>query len=223
MAEVNLLRRIIFCSVLGLFFLNSSFVLAGVAKAVESRYNQLKTWQAQFEQRTFVEMVKQEMIKSGQIQVLRPNRLKVSYQSVPQKTYLSDGKNVYVFKQDDDVAYVFGQAKKIISPEALSFLGGLQNLSDHFEIFEDLKQPEGSYQIKDKNLKILTLLPKSKDASLLRITLGVDAKEHLVREAVLFTASGNVSYYRFSDTKIDTPLSDSLFTVPKGKKLRKMK
>lgn len=190
---------------------------ASLASQVEAKYNSLKSWQADFSQTTYVEMLKQKLSKKGKIAVARPNQLRIEYQSVPQKIYASNGKKLWIYKQDDLTAWQFSKPKKVISQEALSFLSGLKNMSNIFDVVTDLKDPKGYLKIQDSSLKKLYLIPKKRDA-VLKIVLGVDLKSLVVKEAVLFNTSGNVTHYAFKGVQFDLSFAEGYFELPKTPK-----
>lgn len=210
---ILLILSLLFCNVVS---------ADSTAKLVQQKYDSIKTWKATFTQTTFVEMLKQTLTKTGEIAVKRPEKLHIKYTSTPNKIYVSDGKKLWVYKESENTAWQFDKLNRMISQEALSFLSGLNRLQELFEIMPDLKEPEGYLKIKNKSLKKIGLVPKNQD-SLLRITLGIDAKTLLIREAVLFNTSGNVTHYQFADVNVDVEISDDYFTLPKKPKRKIVK
>jgi len=201
----------------------SENAFADLAADVENRYNSLKSWSADFDQTTFVEMLNLKLSKKGKIYVARPNQLRIEYTTKPSKIYVSNGKKLWIYKNSDNTAWQFNKPKKVISKEAWSFLSGLKDLSSIFDIIEDLNEPKGSLRIKNKRLKKLFLIPKNKGASVLKITLGVDPKNLIVKEAVLFNSSGNTTHYVFKNICFDKNLSSQLFVLPKEPKRKIIK
>lgn len=191
---------------------------AALASSVESHYKTLNSWRANFIQTTFIEVLNDNIQKQGAISVLRPDKIHIEYTN-PKKVYVSDGKKLWIYS-DDATAWEFNRPKKIISEEALSFLSGLKELSTLFDVMEDLDETKGYFKINDTQLKKLFLIPKDKNADILKIALGIDAQNH-VKEAVLFNVSGNISHYEFRDITPNAALDAQLFTLP-DKKNRKI-
>lgn len=194
-----------------------------VVTALEKNYASLKNWSADFTQTTFVEMVGQNLIKEGRIQVMRPDKIRIAYTTDPQKTYVTDGKKLWVYKESENSAWEFEDSRRLLSEEALSFLSGLNDVDHLFQIVNGLKEPEGYLKINDGNLKKIFLVPLNEESSILKITLGVDAKDFTVREAVLFNTSGNVTHYDFKNMVFDTALGADVFTLPKEPKRKIVK
>jgi outer membrane lipoprotein-sorting protein len=191
--------------------------------SLEKNYAHLKNWSADFTQTTFVEMVGQNLTKEGRIQVMRPNKIRIAYTTDPQKTYVTDGQKLWVYKESENSAWEFADSKRLLSEEALSFLSGLSNVGHLFQVMENLKEPEGYLKINDGNLKKIFLVPLNEESSILKITLGVDPKDFMVREAVLFNASGNVTHYDFKNMVFDTALDLGVFGLPKEPKRKVIK
>ncbi|MBF0106990.1 MAG: outer membrane lipoprotein carrier protein LolA [Deltaproteobacteria bacterium] len=193
-----------------------------LAVQIESRYTALQSWSADFTQTTFVEMLEDQIVKQGKIIVARPNKIRIEYTSSPYKIYASNGDKLWIYKHNDPTAWQFNNPQKVISEEALSFLSGLKNMSEIFEIETTLDEPEGYLKIKNRGLKKIHLIPKKTDA-VLKITLGVDAKNTLIKEAVLFNTSGNVTHYSFEGIVFNKNTSDDLFVLPKEPKRKIIK
>lgn len=187
---------------------------AGLVQDIENHYQKHQSWQAGFSQTTFIEMLNQNLTRQGTILAARPGKLRVEYLTDPKKIYLSDGKKLWVYKEDEDTAAQFDNLGQVVHKEALSFLSGLENLSQIFDVLEGLKEAASTLKIKDKGLKRVTLVPKNVDSGLLHLTLGVDPKSLEVREAVLFNASGNVSHYTFEKIQFDPAVDAGVFTLP---------
>jgi len=108
--------------ILFVFFAVNAF--ADLATDVESRYNGITSWSADFDQTTYVKMLKQKIRKKGRIAVARPKKLRIEYTSKSGRIYASNGKKLWIYKNDSPTAYQFSKPKKVISKEAWSFLGG---------------------------------------------------------------------------------------------------
>ncbi len=195
------MKKIFF--ILLIFLFSSPAHAQTMAQKLEARYSTLASWQATFVQTTYIEMLSKSIEKNGAIFVMRPDKLKINYTTDPHKTYISNGKRIWVFKEDETTVFQFDKINRVISDEALSFLSGLKNLTELFDVIEDLKEADGFLKIKNTALKKVVIIPKEANSGILRITLGVDTKDTTVREAVLFTASGNVTHYQFNGIEFD--------------------
>jgi outer membrane lipoprotein-sorting protein len=180
---------------------------------LEAHYASLVSWRADFEQTTYIDMLDQKTVKEGQIAVKRPERIRVAYTPSPAKVYVSDGKKLWIYKEDEAEAWQFDKPKKIISEEALSFLKGLNNLSQVFTVVETPGEEKAPLTINNRTLHKITLLPKNPD-SVLKLIVGVDEKTTMISEAVLYNTSGNITHYLFKNVELNPALEDTLFTLP---------
>jgi len=187
---------------------------------LEARYQNIKSWQADFEQKSRIEVLDQTLTKRGSIKVVRPNSMRIEYETEPRKIYLFKDKMLLVYQPETESAQKFKAPDKLIGREALSFLSGLNDISNLFEVIVDLKEAEGFFKIEDPRLKIVGLVPKDENSQLLRLTLGIDPKTLTLQEAVLFNASGNVSHYRFSNVEFDKQIDETNFALPKNEKIK---
>lgn len=211
------------------FFFLTLFLLSGVtanaqtnlSQEVEKQYSTLKSWSADFTQTTFVEILGDTFKKKGMIAIARPDKIHIEYKD-PEKVYISDGKKLWVYK-DNETAWEFDKPKKVISKEALSFLSGLKDLNSLFFMTELLEDPVGPLKIKNKKLKTLGLTPKNKEASVLKIILGISEEDQTVKEAVLYNVSGNVTHYEFKNLVFDSKLDPQLFSLPDKPKRKVIK
>jgi outer membrane lipoprotein-sorting protein len=100
---------------------------------------------------------------------------------------------------------VYSDVKEVLTREALSFLGGLGNMTQQF-------------QVKTEPNSWLLLLPKNKKSPFKNIRLRIDPSSFLATEVVLSPRQGNESRYILSH--IQTPAINSavdfVFQPPAG-------
>lgn len=194
-----------------------------VLQDLEKEYQGHQSWEIDFTQTSFVESLNQNLTKKGKIFGSRPDFLKIDYLTEPLKSYLYNGKKFWIVNHEIKEAQEFQDPGRVMSSEALSFLGGLNKISELFEVIEDLNEPETFLKIKDNTLKKIALLPKDEDSSILRLTLGIDAQKNVLKEAVLFNISGNVTHYVFEKFNFDKKLDPELFELPEKIKIKIVK
>lgn len=190
---------------------------------VEKVYQAVQSWRAEFVQTTYVEMLSQTLSKNGFIVAAKPDRLHVEYTTDPKKSYVTDGVKLWVYQEKENTAHEFLDPHRIISEEALSFLGGLAHVDEIFDVLTNLKEPAGYLKIKDASLLKIFLVPKDEESAILKITIGVDPKTQQVREAVLFNASGNITHYAFDKIQFDPDLPAGVFSLPTAPKRKIIK
>lgn len=217
------MKKIISFALILSFFSISVWASKASLQQIETQYKNLKSWQATFEQTSYIEVLDQNLSKQGRIFAVRPDKIRIEYESTPKKTYITNGKKLWVYQNATNSAEEFHNPETLISKEALSFLSGLSRLSENFTLIENLKEAKGFFKITDKTLKKVGLIPKG-PSNILRLTLGIDPDTLKLREAVLYNSSGNVTHYKFSKVEFDkVDLSRVKFNIDKGVKVTKHK
>ncbi len=194
-----------------------------LAKSLENKYKNLASWQADFDQVTYVEILKDKIKKKGQISVKRPDKIRIEYKTKPSKIYASNGKKLWIYKEDELTAKQFNKPKKIISKEALSFLSGLKDLTELFDVTLKSKGSKNKLKIKNNRLTKMILTPKNSGSPILKITLGIDKAKLTLNEAVIVNASNNITHFIFKKIAFNKALNDTLFILPKKPKRKIIK
>ena len=191
--------------------------------ALEARYQGFKSWSVDFTQTSHIETLNQDLNKTGRISAIRPRLLRIDYTTEPQKSYIYNGEKLWIYQPLTEEAQEFPEANRVLTSEALSFLGGLDKISSLFDAVEELKEAEGTLKISDKNLQKIALLPKNENTGILRLTLGIEPSTSLLKEAVLFNTSGNVTHYQFDTIQTDINLDQKTFALPAQAKVKVVK
>jgi outer membrane lipoprotein carrier protein len=186
------------------FSLSSAFA-AGLAGEVQDAYRKTDYFQADFIQKTFVEVLDRDTEEVGTLLFSKPGRFAIRYQGKREREYLSDGETLWIYHPREKEVEIFEDVKDVISREALAFLGGLGGMSKEFKVKEDQKA---------KNY--LILIPRSSASPFSKIILKIDPHTHLVSEATLFPKSGNRSHYIFSSVRVNEPTPPGTFHFKKN-------
>lgn len=208
--DKSIIVCVLFC--LGMLFSSVSFAQT-LPQNLEAHYAGLTAWSADFEQTTYIEMLDQKAVKTGKIAVRRQGKVRVEYVTEPSKIYACNGKKLWVYKETEDMAWQFDKPKDVMSAEAWSFLSGLSNMSQLFNVSEVSAEPDGPLVIINKKLKKIYLTPKQQDA-VQKIIVGIDAGTLTIQEAVLYNTSGNITHYLFKDVALNPTLDDTIFNLP---------
>ncbi len=174
---------------------------AGLADRVQDTYGTVETFEADFTQKTYVEILERDVVEQGNLIFAKPNRFLVRYQGAKERHYISDGKTLWVYRPRDKEVEVTHHMEDVVSPEALVFLGGLGEMRKTFRVAE--------------NGSKLTLTPKSK-SPFSKILLAIDDRSSLVTAVDLFSKSGNRSHYDLSNARTNRPVDASDFVFKKS-------
>lgn len=197
-----------------LFFLVLPAQAAGldaVIQNLKNTYRHADSWQADFTQSTYVELLGREITKNGEMFLKKPGKLKIVYKGAHAKMYLSNGRRLWIYTEGDSQAELYPNASAVLSREALGFLQGLGELEKTFWVTE----PKGSSPMKDASLELVSLKPRDTSSSIKKIVLGVEAKTGIVRETVLTNVSGNKTHYVFKNVRLNSTLENSFFEFKK--------
>ena len=164
------------------------FLCANVAHAseliekVQHAYQQTDQFQADFIQKTKIEVLDREVTEKGHMIFAKPGHFRIHYEGDRERVYVSDGKTLWISHPKEKEVETY-KNQDILAKEALVFLGGLGEMTKEFRVSEN---------------NGLVLIPKSKQSPFTKIILTIDPKTSLVRGATLFPKSGNFSHYDFS-------------------------
>ncbi|MDX1386113.1 MAG: outer membrane lipoprotein carrier protein LolA [bacterium] len=184
-----------------------------MAQKVQSSYEQTQDLKMTFVQETYVQLLEQTVTKKGVAFFKKPGKFAIRYGGSRGKFYLSDGKSLWIGKKGDAKIQTQKINDQEIPAEALSFLGGLGNLSKDFEV--EAVDPKKWKQFKRSkgDAQWLELTPLKKQSHIEWLVMGFDPTTFLAKEVYLYTDSGNLSHYRFSEVQANVGLPDQDFIL----------
>ncbi|HXW53744.1 MAG TPA: outer membrane lipoprotein carrier protein LolA [Myxococcota bacterium] len=131
-----------------------------------------------------------------------------------QKKIFINGNKFTYYSLSDKVAYTHNCLDQETLPASVTFLLGRGNLRQSFSIsFLGGETP-------NKALKWLSLIPKEKNSSVIKLLLGIDGTAKVV-ESLVEDQSGGKNHFEFINFKIVKTFPDSVFTFtpPSGVKI----
>ena len=187
--------------------------LETVVAGVEAAYARLTDLRADFTQNAFNKSLGQTIKSEGTVYLRRPGKMRWEYRTPSPQQIVSDGQSLWVYTPDLNQVNV-GQAPRALAGPAGSFLAGLGKVSEEFSVrFLNPAAPTDQ-----AGNPVLALTPKRPTPVLTRLILTVDAKDFLVRKAVLYDQFDNTVTMLFTRVTPNPGLADRLFTFtpPKG-------
>ena len=172
-----------------------------VLQNLKTTYQNAGSWQADFTQSTHVELLGRDVAKSGEMFLKKPGKLRIAYKGG--KTYISNNQRLWIYTEGDSQVEFYKNVSSVLSREALAFLQGLGELDRDFKV-----RPASSGT--KNHLRLVELTPKAKNSPVQKIILGVSITG-VVKETILFNASGNKTHYVFKNIRLNMPLADPLF------------
>lgn len=180
--------------------------LDDVVTRLESTYARIASLRAEFTQGAFNQSLGQTIEAEGVVYVKKPGKMRWEYRTPTPQQIVSDGKSLWVYTPELNQVNV-GEAPRALAGPAGSFLAGLGRLREEFTVrfLNPLKTDQAGNPVLD-------LTPREPTPMLTRLILSVDAKEFLVRKAVLYDQFDNTVTMRFTEIAVNPELSDQLFT-----------
>ena len=183
-----------------------------LARRIQARYEGVKDFSADFEQRYTGGALKKQSTERGTVQVKKPGRMRWEYVQPERKLFVADGRLLY--------AYVPADKQVIVSPvptddqatTPVLFLAGKGHLTRDFAVSSTTiaGAPAGTVAIK--------LVPKRREQEYDWLALVVDTGTLALRMLVAGDSQGGTSSFTFTEMKENVGLADSLFSfkIPRG-------
>jgi outer membrane lipoprotein carrier protein len=175
--------------------------------AIKKKYSEIKTVEAQFQQKITISALKRLRETKGEFFYKRGKGFLWKYTLPTEKIFLYDGNAVW--QADQDKPYVIKEKmnKEKMEGNFLDLVEDVTRLDKLFAVKETFRQD---------NLDVFHLVPK-KEGSVKSARIWVDG-ESIIRKMEISEITGNVNIIEFSSIKIDKSVSDNLFVFKPGNK-----
>ena len=182
---------------------------AELAARLQTRYESIKDFTANFEQVYVGGLLKKPATERGTILLKKPSRVRFTYQAPEKKEFVSDGSQFYSYFAESKTGSAYPLPKPGEESTALLFLAGQGNLARDFTALFEHDQPTDAWH--------LQLKPKAKQADFDTLTLFIDRRT-LALKGFMTRDEQGTNTVRFSNLKENTGLSDQafVFKFPKG-------
>lgn len=172
----------------------------------QKQLKSIKSYQADFIQRTSDNLGNTLQKVEGVMQVSRPGKLRWQTKPPFEQLVVSDGKDLWIYDQDLEQVTIKPMGQKLVETPALLLSGDSSLIADDFYV--SLAQKNGA--------RIYSLSPK--DSSQLFDQLNFKFVDDKLLGMSILDASGQTTKVVFSQVKHNPKLTASLFTfsAPKG-------
>jgi outer membrane lipoprotein carrier protein len=181
---------------------------AAVVRAIEARYQSVRTLQATFLQR-YSEGREDVRIESGKAFFSRPGRMRWEYEEPEEKLFLVDGKTVWFYVPADRTVTRAKIKESADWQTPIALLVGKFRISRVCGRVE-LVQPQAGPAGAPAGHTVLRCVPRSRDAGFSEVLIEVDASYWLTRVLVREPA-GVETEFRFANWQRDIPLPEAIF------------
>ncbi len=175
---------------------------------IKKAYAEIKTLEAQFNQRIFISSLKKERDSKGEFFFKRQKGFLWRYKTPKVQYFLYDGK--FIWQGEDDKPFV---TKNKIDKEKT---GGT-----FFDLVEDIAKIDELITLKEQkiegNFEVLQLIPK-KDGTVLSAKIWIDGQKW-IKKIEIQEFTGNINVIEFTAIKANQTIDDSKFVFKSdGKK-----
>jgi outer membrane lipoprotein carrier protein len=183
---------------------------AAVARALQTRYEGIRDFSADFVHTYRGGVLKTETREQGTVSVKKPGMMRWIYVKPERKEFVSDGRKVYSYIPEDKQVIVANVPADDAATTPAMFLAGKGEIVRDFTPTLEANPPAGTTALK--------LTPKKTEPEYEYLVITVDAKTLQLRALTTKDGQGGQSTLTFSNLKENTGISDKEFTfrVPRG-------
>ena len=180
-----------------------------IVNAIQKNYQSVRTFQAEFEQKSFVNMIKRTEIAQGNVQIKKPGKMKWVYNDPDPQVLISNQKNLWLHSLEDKQATKMPVESVYSSNTPALFLAGEGILTNIFNVTE---------VITGKNIYTVTLSPKEAKSDLNRLILRTNKNNYQIIGVTVYDDLGNKTQIKFKNIRINEQIAESIFDfkVPAG-------
>ena len=180
--------------------LSADFDVSRILKGVETRYNNAQTLSLSFSE-TYALRGRQRTEK-GDLFLRKPGRMRWQYTTPAGKLFVSDGKFVYSYSLQDNLAEKMKLKETDDMRAPLAFLLGRLEFNRDFREFHAREQDGGVY---------ITAIPKSDKLPYSEVSF-LTGPDFVIRRLDVKGNDASLLQFSFDNEKRNPALSDSLFT-----------
>lgn len=176
-----------------------------LVSSIEKSHKELKTLSAQFTQEKVSSLLTEKVVQKGKLSYRSPKQLRWEYTSPKAMSVIFSNGKVLLKTSKGTV----NNPNKMLNE-----MGGLIISTINGSFLTDNANFKARYYKNSKTGKILVVLTpinKRIKAYYSKMTITLDGKSHLAEKVAMHEVNGDVTTITFSDKKVNTTLSDSLF------------
>lgn len=172
--------------------------------AIQSQYEKILTFEADFTQRSYVKMMNQTQDVKGQVQIKKPGKMRWVYGAPDTQILISNEKTLWLYVPDEEQATKVPVESIYSSNTPALFLAGKGKLTDAFNV-ESVSQ-------EDKNI-LVSLVPKSPEQGLARLVLQADKKNYQITGSTVYDKLGNKTEISFNRIQVNHEIPEEQFQL----------
>ena len=179
-----------------------------LAKDLQTRYQSVRDFSADFVQRYRAGVLKTQTSESGTVAVKKPGKMRWTYVKPERKEFVSDGSKMYVYIPDEKQVTVTDAADLATTPDL--FLSGRGDIGRDFTSSYVDSPVAGTIGLK--------LVPRKSEPEYEYLILALDPAKLQIRGMTSRDHQGGESTFTFTNMKENRGLSDKdfVFQRPRG-------
>lgn len=174
-----------------------------VVAKMQAFYNTAKDLKGKFKQVYTDSLYNRKRTSYGYLYVKKPGMMRWNYVKPERKSFIADGKVLWVWEPEDKQAFRNPLSTDTLS-SGLTFLLGKGDLSKEFDVSYSDEQLGGPDDL------VLKLTPKKPTAQYERLIIAVKSDDHSVGESMV-VKKNNTNHFIFTDLQVNTKLSNGRF------------
>ncbi len=182
-----------------------------VARLLQARYDGIRDFSADFTQTYEGGVLRQKVTERGTVSIMKPGRMRWTYTTPTDKTFVSDGRLTYFYVPEDRQVQIGPLPAEDQATSAVLFFTGKGDLTRDFEIaYADT--------LVSAERHALRLVPHERQGEYDWLILEVDRETLQIRGLTAGDQQGGTSSFSLDNIKENTGLTDKTFTftVPPG-------
>ncbi len=180
--------------------------------AIQKQYESVKTFTAEFVQKSHVKTMNQTVEARGTVEIKKPGKMKWVYNAPDPQVLISNQKILWLYVPDEKQVTKVPVESIYSSNTPALFLAGKGKLSDSFNVVQ---------VIHEDDVITVVLVPNKEDNSLDRLVLFADKKSYQIVGSTVYDKLGNKTDIKFSNIEVNQSIADStfVFEVPQDVEL----
>jgi outer membrane lipoprotein carrier protein len=183
-----------------------------VLGALQKTYEGTGDFSAGFTQKFTYTLLRRTQTSKGQVRFKKPGLMRWDYKSPTEKSFIVDGKKLWVNQPEDKNVLVDHCFKQDGLTASVSFLWGSGQIAEQFDAawFDGVFGKKTDHHIQ--------LTPKKPNGIFAKLILVVNPKTHRVQQSVVVDPQGNVNQFLYEKLEFNKGLdgTDFAFSAPEG-------
>jgi outer membrane lipoprotein carrier protein len=183
--------------------------VTAIVEKIEARYA-VGGFTASFVQASTLKAMEITDTATGRLWAKHPAKMRWEYDSPERQTIVTDGKELWIYRPDDNQVMIGGAPILFEGGKGAGFLADMQSLRERFDISLGESEIEGYH--------LLRLVPRKKTPDLVLVRLYVLDTTYDVVEVVTTNVYGDETRIRMDDIRFQQSIDDTLFEfdIPPG-------